>query len=227
MSDYKCKYGLYHDKPVINNEPRSNNGWIYSAYSKYLIPESLDQNLTYRTFQQCVIKYNPVMINRLPNKDLPPLSKDEVIGMVSLGLLKNDDLEKSHYNFCNINNQFNRKLSFKSVWKAAKILYSIKDEHRNYVWNNGMVDAYPLSFRLPPEDIYYVKNYNGVSASIFESVAFYLNAIMTIRKGDKSSRMLLWLKLEDMNHWLKRFVNKDKWVRDYFGPDHDFVKALK
>lgn len=88
------------------------------------------------------------------------------------------------------------------------------------------MEAYPLAFRLPPEDIYYVKEYSGVRASIFESVAFYLNAAMTIHNGDKSSRMLLFLKLEDMNHWLKRFVDKDKWVRDYFEENHDFVKNL-
>lgn len=226
MSKYKCKYGLYHDKPVENNEPRSNNGWIYTAYSKYLAPGNIDDNQIYRTYQQCVKSYTPLSINRLPNKPLPPFSKDEVIGCVSLGLLKNDELERSHYNFCNINKEFDRKLSFKSLWKAIKVLYKAKDEHRNYIWENEIVEAYPLAFRLPPEDIYYVKEYSGVRASIFESVAFYLNAAMTIYNGNKSSRMLLWLKLEDMNHWLKKFVNKDQWVLDYFGPDHDFTKNL-
>jgi len=226
MSKYKCKYGLYHDKPCVNNEPSSNNGWTYTAYAKYLAPNTVDDNQIYRTFQSCTRSYTPLMIDRLPGKYTPPFSKDETIGCVSLGLLHNKELANSYYNFCNIDRSFQRKLTFKSFWRAAKVLYSLKDRHRNAVWELEATEAYPLAFKLAPWDIYYCKKMSGNKASIFESVAFYLNAASTIAKGNKSVRMLLWLQLEDMNHWLLKFVPKNKWVKDYFGPEHDFVKNL-
>lgn len=226
MSKYKCKYGLYHDKPCVNNEPSSNNGWTYTAYAKYLAPNTVDDNQIYRTYQQCTKSYTPLMIDRLPNKKYPPFSKDEAIGCVSLGLLHNDELARSYYNFCNIDRDFKRELTLKSTIDAAKTLYNLKDRHRNAVWELEAVEAYPLAFKLAPWDVYYCKKMGGKKASIFESIAFYLNAASTIAKGNKSVRMLLWLQLEDMNHWLLKFVPKNKWVKDYFGPDHDFVKNL-
>ncbi len=226
MSKYKCKYGLYHDRKCVNNEPRSNNGWIYSAYSKYLAPSTLDMRKVSETYKKCVRSYTPLQIDRLPGKKHPPLSKDEVIGQVSLGLLHHDELERSHYNFCNIDNKFDRKLTFKNFITAAKTLYKIKDEHRNYMWENEIVEAYPLAFTLGPEDVYYVKKMSGKRPSIFESVVFYLNAWATIRDGNKSARMMLWLKCKDMDHRLLGYCSKDKWVRDYFESEHDFVVNL-
>lgn len=226
MSKYKCKYGLYHDKPVVNNEPSSNNGWIYTAYSKYL-GGNIDRVRIQTTYQFCTRSYTPLLVDRLPNKATPPFSKDEVIGCVSLGLLHNKELENSHYNFCNINRDFDRKLTFRSFIKAAKALYKIKDEHRNYVWENEIVDAYPLAFKLAPWDIYYCKRMAGEKPSILESTLFYLNAYQTIRSGNKSVRMLLWLQLEDMKHPLLKKIPKKQWVKDYFGTEHDFYKSLE
>ncbi len=227
MSKYQDKNTMWHDKPCINGEPRSNNGWIYTAYSKYLAPGTLSMNKLDELFEGCVKSYHPLKITRLPNKEEPPESKDEIIGLVSVGLIDNNDLKRSHYNFSSQDITFPRKLTLKSTFKVIKALWKIRKEHRNYVWQNKIVDAYPLAFKLAPWDIFYVKKMAGEKVNVLEATMFYLNAFTTIKKGNKSVRMLLWLQLMDMNHWLLRFVPLKEWVLDYFGPQHDFYLNLR
>ena len=164
-------------------------------------------------------------MDRLPNKVEPLMSKDEIIGAVSLGLLQRDDLAKSHWNFCNVEYE-PQKLTFTRVVKAVKALYKIRNEHRNYVWQEKITDAYPLAFYLTPWNQYYVNRYNGYPTTILQTVTFHANAIKTFINGGRSSRMLLWLQLRDMNHFLARFAPLKKWVQEYFYWDqnHDFVK---
>lgn len=244
---------MWHDKPCVNGEPSSNNGWTYSAYSKYLAPDSLDMNLVQQRFQQCLRSRVPLKMDRLPNKVEPLMSKDEIIGAVSLGLLQRDDLANSHWNFCNVEYE-PQKLTFNSVIKAVKALWKIRKEarrykkladeaysteefskyhneylklsHRNYVWQEKITDAYPLAFYLTPWNQYYVNRYNGYPTTILQTVTFHANAIKTFINGGRSSRMLLWLQLRDMNHFLARFAPLKKWVQEYFYWDqnHDFVK---
>lgn len=227
VSEYQDRNSLWHDKKCIKGVPSSNNGWIYSAYAKYLAPCTSDRLKLLAVHKKCVESYSPLRINRLPGKIHPPLSKDEVIGMASLGLVSNSELESNHYNFCNLNATFERKLSIPSIIRAVRALYKIKDEHRNYVWENQVVDAYPLAFKLGPEDVYYIRKYYKKSPGIFNTIVFYLNALQTYFKGNKSARMMLWLKLEDLNSSLVRFIPKKKWVKTYFGEEHDFYKNLE
>tara|TARA_R110000851_G_scaffold263127_1_gene415628 strand:- start:782 stop:1465 length:684 start_codon:yes stop_codon:yes gene_type:complete len=227
MNKYQDKYTRWHDKPCVNSEPSSNNGWIYTAYSKYLAPETRNFETTLGCFNECVRSYSPLRIDRSPGQLTPPLSKDEVIGMASLGLLTRSDLDFNHWNFCNLPNFKPEKLTLKSAYRAAKILYKIRKEHRNYMWQNSLTEAYPLAFYLPPEDQYYVIKYYGKKPGILRTIIFYINAVMTIYKGDKSARMMLWLKCEDLSSFLLKFIPKDKWVKDYFSEEHPFVKGLK
>jgi hypothetical protein len=229
--NHQDQWTRWHDKPTDGVNPSSNNGWIYSAYAKYLKGDSIDRSRLLRCYLDCVQSLNPVMVNRSPYQTTPPFSKDEVIGCVSFGLLTDHELENSHYNFCNLDMNFERKLSIKSLFKAAKTLWNIRKEHRNYVWQNKMVEAYPLAFKLPPEDIYYVKKRYNKKPGILLTAAFYINSLLTIKKGDKSSRMMLWLKVKDLemeNTFIGKMVMKryKKWVRDYFHKDHPFVKEL-
>lgn len=227
VSRYQDKNTMWHDKICNKGEPSSNNGWIYSAYAKYLAPCTTDRLKLLNTHIKCIENTKPLQINRLPGKSRPPMSKDEIIGMVSLGLVDDLELRQNHYNFANIGGSFDRKLSIPNVIKAIKILYRIRKEHRNYVWENNLVDAYPLTFRLAPEDIYYVRKKAGESAGIFNTIVFYINALMTYFKGNKSARMMLWLKMEDLDNPLKAAIPKKKWVTEYFGEEHDFTKGLE
>jgi len=227
MSDYQDRDTFYHDKPCVNGEPSSNNGWIYTAYSKYLAPRTTNHELITMRFNNCVRSYSPLRFDRLPDKIHPPVSKDEVIGAVSLGRLSASDLELNHWNFCNLDNYEPKKFTIGNAIKAAKLLYKIRKEHRNFVWQNNMTDAYNLTFYLPPEDQYYVLKFFGKRAGILRTIIFYINTLLTLTGKNKSAKMLKWLQLEDLKHPLLRFINKDKLVRDYFGDKHPFVKGLE
>ena len=227
MYNYQDRETGWHDKMVIDGEPSSNNSWIYSAYSRYLAPNTTDRHKLISRYAKCKRSANPLKIDRLPGKKEPLFSKDEVIGCVSLGLLSDGELSESHYNFCNADEDFERKLSLKSIYKAVKALYKIRNEHRNYVWKNKVLDAYPLAFRLPNWDIYYVQKMGGKSPSLVNTTLFYLNFLSIYIKGDKSSRMMIWLQLNDLDNPLKRILPYKRWVKDYFEDTHPFVRRLK
>ena len=238
MNKYQDKYTRYHDKPVkADKEPSSNNGWIYSAYSKYLAPNTTDFDELLKCFNKCdrsVVR--SVLVDRSPNEPSPPLSKDEVIGLVSFAQINDMELKRSFWNHCNL--EYKKvPLTFKTALKAAYTLYKMNktvkklglegSDKRNYVWENDIQDAYPLAFYLPPQDQYYVNRFYGKSTSIVQKVFFYINFILTLTRGDKSSRMLLWLQLEDLQHYLLKYIPRDEWVRNYFDSEHPFVKGLK
>lgn len=229
--NYQDKWTRWHDKPCIDGEPKSNNGWIYTAYSKYLIEkksieESNKELLARKTcYRECRKSIRPLKIDRSPNDPTPPLSKDEVIGLVSLRFLKANELKESYWNFCNFVDYEPKKLNIISICKSAIALYKARKEHRNYIWENKIESAYPLAFWLAPHDQYYVVKYFKQKATILQTVAFYLNIVSVWRSDNKSTKMMLWLQLEDLNHWLAKRVPRDKWVRNYFGEDHPFVKG--
>jgi len=223
---YQDKNTFWHNKPSLAGKPSSNNRFIYSAYSKYLAPNTLNMNKVLVEYVASTVSLSPVIIDRSYNDPMPPLSKDEVIGMVSLGLLTRNELEASYYNFCNIglDKVEDRKLTFKSFFKAAKALFSIQGEHRNYFWENNVKDTYPLAFKLAPWDIYYVKKYYAAKTSILETMFFYLNIITTMRGDNKSTKMMLYLQLRDLNHPLLSILPVEDYILDYFGEDHPFYK---
>lgn len=227
---YQDKDTFWHDKPSKDGNPSSNNGFIYTAYAKYLAPYTTDYTKVKARFDKCVKSLDPLRITRLPGQEEPPTSKDEIIGMVSLGLLSDYDLRSNYYNYCSLDVDFERKLSLKSFWRAVKSLWGIRKEHRNHVWQNNMVETYCLAYKLTPNHIYYVRRMAGKSAGVIPTVHFYLNALFTYFKGKRYSRMILWLKLQDLNHPLLRFVPKKQWVDGYFEVGHplrDESKWLK
>lgn len=228
MSKYQDKWSFWHDKHTGKNKiPSSYNGFIYTAYSKYLSPNSYDKEVINNRYLSYLKSSKPLIINRHPDVKYPVLSKDEIIGMVSLGLLTDSELRNSHYNFCNIDSSFNRKLTIKSFFTAAKSLYDVRKEHRNYFWENEMKETYPLAFAMVPWDIYYVKKFYNKRPSLFQTICFYLNFIFVLHKGNKSARMLLWLQLKDLDSSLVRYIPERQWVKDYFGEKHTLYTRFK
>lgn len=224
---YQDRDTYWHDRECKDGEPRSNNRNIYTAYSKYLIGPTdyvIDTKRGY-AFNACVKSFEPLKINRLPDKEEPPMSKDEIIGMISLGYISYIDLKRSHWNFCNFDDYKPEKLSIINVLKALFKMFQIRKEHRNYFWENRIEEVYCLAFLLPIWDIYYAKRFSHEKVSKLETIAFYLNALMVIFKGNKSSRMLLWLQLKDMNHFLSKIIPEKKWINDYFEEGHPFRKS--
>ena len=112
-----------------------------------------------------------------------------------------------------------------AVLKAIKALWSIRNEHRNYVWENKVYDAYPLAFKLPPWDIAYIKMMEGIKLSFLEKMLFKFNAKKVIKAGDKSSRMILFLQLSDLKSPLLNEIPVVEWINDYFEEGHPFRRS--
>lgn len=233
---YQDKWTRWHDKPTDGENYSSNNGWIYTAYAKKVAPETIDDVELMICYRQCVKSTKPMKIDRSPNDPEPPLSKDEVIGLVSLGLLQPKTLQDSHWNHCNFEYYNPEKLTIKSFYKAIKALLNIRKQikeqnltggdKRNYIWKNKIVDAYPLAFRLPPEDIYYVKKFHGLSVGLLETIWFFLTACVTVIRGDRSGRMMLWLEMTGIHPMLAKLLPKKKYFKDYFGEDHPLYRRV-
>ena len=233
---YQDKFTRWHDKEIKNEDFSSNNAFIYTAYSKYLAPNTVDDSRLVDCYSQCIRKLVPLKMDRHPGDSTPALSKDEVIGAVSLGLLHEPMLALSHWNFCNLEYE-PKKLGIVSIIKALVSFYRINKEvteqklegsrKRNYMWQNNITDAYSLGFWLAWHDQYYVVKMAAKKPTMFQTLLFYINFISVLTTGNRSVRMLLWLQLEDMKHFLLKYAPKEKWVRDYFEPQHPFVKGLE
>lgn len=238
MSKFQDSSSRFHDKQTDGESPSSNNGFIYSAYAEHIVPELLRRMLITDYLDECIVDLSKFQINRKPNDPTPPMSKDEVIGILSIykgtpyGKRLYESLKRNHWNFCNLPEYEKKPLNLNRIITAVDALIELKDYHRNYVWENKVVEAYPLAFRLPPEDIYYIMKLYGERPSLFDTAAFYANAALTLYKGDKSSKMLLWLRIKDLK-MEKSFIGKrvikreTEFITNYFkDKNHPFVKKV-
>lgn len=151
MSDYMDKYGMYHDKPCVAGEPKSNNAWIYTAYAeKGKLP--LDKDLVEVTFKKCIIPAIELTAGfyliRTPYKACPPISRDEILGMASLGFLKPEHLTGWSFSPYEVP-KFN-------LIKTIKQLLELRGKHRNYFWQNNMDQIYRFAFSVPLQDRHFI-----------------------------------------------------------------------
>jgi hypothetical protein len=136
---YQDRYGRYHDKPCIDGEPSSNNGWIYTAYANKLrLP--LDQTKLALCYNQC----SAGKLIRSPGQDFPPQSRDEVLGMAALGFLRSPHM--NGWNFSPF------PLPRLNLITLAKQLCQIRGQHRNYFWQNNLGQIYHVAFSVPLTD---------------------------------------------------------------------------
>lgn len=232
LKNYQDFYGLYHDREVgPTGLPSSNNGWIYTAYARALnLPVDMKHLKIVR--DDCIKSMYPMHIDRLPGLPTPPLSKDEVIGLVSLGLLKDKDLKKNHYQFYNVSKP--KPWFLLHPFKILTALFYLNGKHRNTVWQEEVTDVYPVAFRLLPDHVYFVKRSYGSCYNPFLIAVFWLSALITTYTGKDerqtwSSRNILWLQLKDLGY-TKNFVYKKledsrvERMTKYFGQDHVFLR---
>lgn len=226
MKTYTDKWGRFHDKPTDGVKSSSNNGWIYTAYALALgidIKASIID-----CYGQCKVSEHPLIMNRTPNDPEPPMSRDEIIGLVSLRLLPGERLEKNHWQYYSEPNVKPRKKL--NWWKIAKALWKLKGKHRNYVWEEKIVDAYPAVFRLPPPDAYYVRKKWKMKTTRTQAIIFRASALQTLLKrsnstGNISAKNIIWLQLKDMGmekSFLYRLTKQKSDFKKYFKPEHIF-----
>lgn len=235
--NYQDRFTRFHDKPTDGQNPSSNNGFIYTAYGNHILPEKIEISFIVDCVNRCTYDLSKFQINRNPNDKTPPLSRDEVMGILSLckemayGKTLYRMLKDNYWNFCNLPEYEKKPLNLNRILTAADTLYDIKDEHRNTVWKESIIEAYPLAFRLPPSDIYYLKRLYGDKPNILERLAFYAETLQSVYKGDRSGRLISWLKIKDLgleDTFLgKKVIAREKQsFEEYFGKDHILSKSI-
>jgi hypothetical protein len=166
VSNYQDKWGRFHDKPCINGEPSSNNGWIYTAYAaKVGVP--VDRKKLLECFSWCTANEDFAFIRRSPGKDTPPVSRDEVLGAIDLRLLQPMNLNGWNFSPYAIPS-FNLISFCKQLWQlrpeielfepgqinsgTSQLIY----KHRNYFWENNLDQLYRFAFSVPLVDRHFI-----------------------------------------------------------------------
>jgi hypothetical protein len=182
MNSYIDKYGRYHHKPVTNNNLiPSNNGWIYTAYAKKL-NISLDADSLSQCFEQCLeSKDGRSVLYRHPisEQNSVPISRDEILGMAALDLLKPHHLNK--WNFSPF------PLPKFNILKTLCQFWQIRDKHRNYFWQNNLSHVYRFAFSVPISDRHFILNKWG-KFNIFYFLVHKVSSLLDGKTG------LDWLK---------------------------------
>lgn len=249
MNNYRDVWGRVHDKTVTNKEPSSNNGWIYTAYAK-LLGLKLNKDTLSAAFYLSLESLRPLRIKRgwdSQSKSFshhPATSRDEILGLVSLGILDYNDLKDNGFYYYNVESEFKPKLN---LIEGAKQIYSLRNKHRNEIWKNKSLDqARRLNYTLSPADRYYVKSFTGNEEDItpLESLMFYVSVIfsliklLTYPKNTKSpdsgvsSFLIRWMQLTDLYRsgcfgilgviLYKQFNSKKKFMfNTYFEHNHE------
>lgn len=188
--NYEDRWGRFHHKPCKDYEPSSNNGWIYTAYAEKLkIP--LKNHMLELCFKGCITPNNK--LNRHPSgiKSEVPISRDEILGMASLGFLKPEHL--NGWNFCPYDMP-----SFNLI-KTIKQFLELRGKHRNYLWQNKLDHTYRFAFSVPLVDRHFILQKWGKFNFFYWMVA-KIDSILPIDNG------IGWLKYgKDIDKMKKEF----------------------
>lgn len=190
---YIDKYGRIHDKPCENGQYSSNNGFIYSAIARKLggfIP------LDYRYANQCAKN----MVRNLDKSD-PPISRDEILGLVALGAMTKNELPTWSFSPYPLP-KFNLITLVKQLWEC-------RDKHRNYFWQNELTQVYHVAFSTPLQDRHFINKHFKRFNPLYWVIA----------KVDS------WLTPKSNSGHLIRFLKYDimpdiKVFEEYFGETH-------
>lgn len=164
---YQDRWGRFHHKPCVYGEPSSNNGWLYTAYAKKAgVP--VDMQTLGQCFNECRVDSSTLL--RSPGKATPPMSRDEILGMVALGVLKPMNGVAISWNFSPYPlPRFSLIKLVKQLWdlrpevsfefnKNAKYFFNywISFRHRNYFWQNNLDQIYRFAFSVPVVDRHFI-----------------------------------------------------------------------
>jgi hypothetical protein len=158
LNNYVDQYGRYHHKPVTVSEPiPSNNGWIYTAYAKKAGLEVDQYKLKY-----CVelSEQGDGVFWRTPGKPLPPMSRDEILGLAYLGF----DILKT-WNFSPY------PVPKFSLVKTVKQFLEQRGKHRNYFWQNNLDQIYRFAFSVPLVDRHFILQQRNKFNIIYWAIA--------------------------------------------------------
>lgn len=187
MSNYFDKWGRLHDRPVTKDKPvPSNNGWIYSAYF-HKAGGKLNLAMLRLCFINCIVtdvETKRIHLIRSPKNAVPPISRDEILGLAELGLL-----EKRHLNGWNFSPY---PLPRFNPIKLVEQLIEAYGQHRNYFWKNNLDQIFQFAFSIPLQDRAFILECFGEKRSIryffYKAIAFIDSKLSTPKNG------IHWLK---------------------------------
>ena len=192
---YIDRYGRYHDRPVENGEPSSDNGWLYTAVAKRL---GAEVNLSPNAAQYCAenLERHPLTVT---NRPYVPFSRDEVLGLAYLGYLKPEHLDGWNFSPYPLP-KFNPIKLVQQLWRVRK-------EHRTFFWRNGLTQIYHVAFMVPLQDRHFLNQCWG-RYNAFYHLIHIIDTMLP--KDNRSARNMRFLK-----------SGKDRaGVANYFGPEH-------
>jgi hypothetical protein len=219
-SKYFDKWGRIHDKPCVNNEPSSNNGWIYTAYASRVHALQVFDQKTCDALEVCWANKT-----RHPeNNTVPTLSRDEILGMIWLDCIlsiytQGKKSEKSMaVNL--IDGDFwmtnNRPILNPFKFIAQLVLLIINRKDRNYWWKNNLDQMKFLSMRLPIHDRAFVYRVAGKHVPLLWELIERID-----RKLKPSSRSGYAIRS------FKYDMNGFEGIRLYFSEDHPIRKFME
>lgn len=215
MNTYTDKWTRYHDKPTDGIEPSSNNGWIYTAYASKVGLE-IDKSKLWTCYQDSFKSEPVVHVTRSPGKDLPPLSRDEVLGICYLKVNK----AINSWNFSpfpipnlSISQLLTQALAlvvvipyYKRILGVDVKRYHFELAHRNYFWKNNLDQLYRFAFSVPLQDRYSILKWSGRFKFYRPDHLFYAGVSLIDRMGKASGiRYLKYGGEKNMKAMVKEF----------------------
>lgn len=178
MKTYYDKYSRLHHKPCVNGEPSSNNGWLYTAYAQKLgLP--IDKQKLWNCYQACFVNGPVPHVTRSPGKALPPMSRDEILGLVALGVPTRP--KKVIWNFSPF------AIPKFNLIKLVKQLIEVRGKHRNYFWENNLDQLYRFAYSIPLTDRHFILQKFG-RFNLFYYIIAKVDSFLPIKSG------IRWLK---------------------------------
>ena len=203
--NYVDKYGLYNVKPVKEDQmPTGNDGWILTAYAS-----KLGLDVDHAKLQESFINLPKISFKsniptrRLEYKELPPLSRDVILGLHGLGLITTNQLDENGWNFSPFNiPKFNLIELVKNIATYVKLYYLVeikKDPSipgntlRNSIWaNGGLPQLWRFAFSVPIQDRYYMLKEENKSIPLFYKLYHFFSDML--EPGNNSSKLIDWFK---------------------------------
>lgn len=188
MTSYRDKYDRFHNKPVTaKDEYPCNNAWIYTSYvlktGIYLYKPQHKE-----CYEACSIKMQTrTELLRNPGKSLPPVSRDEILGMSYLKVLRPEHLQGWNFSPYPMP-KFN-------LFKLISQLVEARGKHRNHFWQNNLDQIYRFAFSVPFSDRHFLlKNWGKFQS--FNPVHLFYAAFGKISSKFKPNG-LDWLKYDE------------------------------
>lgn len=225
MVSWTDAYERWHDKPTDGEKPSSNNGYIYSAYAKNLGLLKKYHSIA-DCFQKSIRNLEHVNFTRHPDIWLtdgtPPPSRDEVLGLVSLGILDASHLINNQWCFWIEGDPLDRLDWFNIVLEMLKL----SGKHRNEVWTGNYPHAKQLAFRLNFHDVFYVKSMNGLNTSVEEEMlwSYYVDDMKST--DDWSAKNICIMQMEDISLNVTHMKKAESYT-NYFQAGHPFLDFLQ